>query len=211
MPATSISATPAQWPTYAALPNCISSGVPVADSAVRFSSHLTRVQPILLGFSKGSSSLYSAARLAPFFAYMLQKTHWSCFRLKKTGKKTGTKSNNDNARTDADGAVLPAVVVQANDEWKAIGVTDMRVSRFVDALHTAFMDNCADKCPVHFVAGASDFKKNCRRTATPGARLLPLVLRMLLVTRLISQPLAPCSLTLPQLKGLLRPWHRVAC
>ena len=26
--------------------------------------------------------------MAPFFAYMLQKTHWSCFRLKKTGKKT---------------------------------------------------------------------------------------------------------------------------
>ena len=92
---------------------------------------------------------------------MLQKTHWSCFRLKKkTGKKTGTKSNNDNARTDADGAVLPAVVVQANDEWKAIGVTDMRVSRFVDALHTAFMDKCVDKCPVYFVAGASDF--SCR-------------------------------------------------
>ena len=89
-----------------------------------------------------------------------KKTHWSCFRLKKTGKKTGTKSNNDNARTDADGAVLPAVVVQANDEWKAIGVTDMRVSRFVDALHTAFMDKCVDKCPVHFVAGASDF--SCR-------------------------------------------------
>jgi len=41
-------------------------------------------------------------------------------RLKKTGKKTGTKSNNDNARTDAD--------------------------------------------------GASDFKKNCRRTATPASR-----------------------------------------
>jgi hypothetical protein len=68
--------------------------------------------------------------------------------------------HNDNARTDADGAVLPAVVVQANDEWKAIGVTDMRVSRFVDALHTAFMDKCVDKCPVHFVAGASDF--SCR-------------------------------------------------
>ena len=94
---------------------------------------------------------------------MLQKTNWSCFRPKKTGKKTGTKSNNDNARTDADDAVLHAVVVQANDEWKAIGVTDMRVSRFLDALHTAFVD----KCPVYFVAGASDFSCSdfsCRRS-----------------------------------------------
>jgi hypothetical protein len=43
------------------------------SSCRRFSSQFTRVQPILLGFSKSSSSLYSAARLAPFFAYMLQK------------------------------------------------------------------------------------------------------------------------------------------
>ena len=80
------------------------------------------------------------------------------FQAQEDRQEDRHKSNNDNARTDADDAVLHAVVVQANDEWKAICVTDMRVSRFVDALHTAFVD----KCPVYFVAGASDF--SCRRS-----------------------------------------------
>ena len=85
------------------------------------------------------------------------------FQAQEDRQEDRHKSNNDNARTDAGDAVIHAVVVQANDEWKAICVTGMRVSRFVDALHTAFVD----KCPVHFVAGASDFKKKLPANSYP--------------------------------------------
>ena len=74
----------------------------------------------------------------------------SCF----SPRKTRTKRNK--AGNKADHAVLDEAVELANNEWNALGVTDVRVSQFVHALRTPFVD----ACPVYFVAGASDF--SCR-------------------------------------------------
>ena len=144
---------PAQWPTYAALPTA---------SLPEFLS------PIQQPSSSGPN--YTARILERFVVAVLccplgsivcmhaAKDTLVLFQAQEDRQEDRHKSNNDNARTDAGDAVIHAVVVQANDEWKAICVTGMRVSRFVDALHTAFVD----KCPVYFVAGASDF--SCRRS-----------------------------------------------
>jgi hypothetical protein len=79
-------------------------------------------------------------------------TRSSCFSSKKA------RIQRRKARNIAEHAVLDEAVQLANNDWNALGVTDMRVSPFVHALRTPFVH----RCPVYLLAGASDSKFSCR-------------------------------------------------